>query len=62
LDALRKSPATLAGILLGKICDRKISLDGLSLADGMQYFAVPDGYVLDSAERLVIAFGDGSLQ
>jgi RHS repeat-associated protein len=28
----------------------------------MQSFAVPEGYVLDSAERLVIAYGDGSAQ
>jgi hypothetical protein len=44
------------------VSNRRISLDGLALSEGMQYFAVPNGYVLDSAERLVIAYGDGSAQ
>jgi hypothetical protein len=49
-------------VILGNVSADRISLDGLYLSSGMQYFAVPDGYVLDSAERLVIAYGPDSLQ
>jgi RHS repeat-associated protein len=44
------------------VSNRRITLDGLALSSGMQYFAVPSGYVLDSAERLVIAYCPDSLQ
>jgi RHS repeat-associated protein len=54
---------------LGNVSTDRISLDGLYLSSvgdapwrSMQSFAVPEGYVLDSAERLVIAYGDGSAQ
>jgi hypothetical protein len=43
------NPAVSSGTFLGQ------------MQDG-QYFTVPDGYVLDSAERLVIAYGPDSLQ
>jgi RHS repeat-associated protein len=49
-------------IILENVSNRRISLDGLVLSSGMQSFAVPLGYALDSAERLVIAFGEDSLQ
>ena len=40
----------------------RISPNGLYLKEGGQSFALPAGYSLDLAERLVVAYGDDSLQ